>query len=272
MAREPREPTVFETLPTEDVAEVTALLRVHEDKMRGDTVITPGTTLAAFMPGVDKGDALRRGFGSYILTQPGPKEVGWHSFHFAKPKTDAEKETPFRTTTRTRNINWDAVLVDLQGGTATRLAVTEAGTTTTNTTNRQTWIEFQNRYRLIPGISYPTEVIEEEYQSATPWEQLEATRPVPTRVQIYYKGAQISLDCLHEDITVPSDVDDYSREDGYGSPNAPDLPPGQFMPATVPTRWTIYVVDDDQDFRNGLYYRKRVTVNQLPPVPKALRL
>jgi hypothetical protein len=270
----PREPTVFETLPTEDVAEVTALLRVHEDKMRGDTVITPGTTLADFMPGVDKGDALRRGFGSYILTRPGPKESGWHSFYFAKPKTDAEKEVPFRTTVRTRNLPWDAVLLDLQGGNSSRVETQDSGVGDTggSTSNTRTRTEFENRYRLIPGINYPTEVIEEEFQSATPWDQLEATRPVPTQVRIFYKGAQLSIDCLHEDVIVPPDEDDFQREDGYGNPSAAELPPGQFMPATVPTRWTIYVVDDDQDFRNGLYYRKRVTVNQLPPVPRALRL
>ena len=60
---DPREPTHFTTLPTEDVGEVAAMLRVEESKIRADVTITAGTTLSAFMPGVPKGDALSRVFG-----------------------------------------------------------------------------------------------------------------------------------------------------------------------------------------------------------------
>lgn len=271
---DPREPTHFTTLPTEDVGEVAAMLRVHENQMTATTVITAGTTLAAFMPGVPKGDALSRGFGAYVLTQPGPKQDGYHTFFFAKPKTPAQMLVPFRSTPGIRDITWPAVLKDLLGGTVTRKQFEESGEDGSGApiSNARTLIEFEDRYQLIPQITYPTHIIVEEFQSATPWEELEATRPVPLEVRYYYRGAQLSITCLHEAVTVPEATDGFSRDDDFGMRDAQEPDEGgQFFPATVPTRWQTYTASDDQQFRNGLYYRRRERIVKLPPLPRAMR-
>jgi hypothetical protein len=271
---DPREPTHFTTLPTEDVGEVAAMLRVHESQMLATTVITAGTTLAAFMPGVPKGDALSREFGSYILTQPGPKQDGYHTFYFAKPKTAAQMLVPFRSTPGIRDLPWPAVLLDLHGGTVTRKQFDESGSDSGGgTSNARTLIEFVDRYKLIPGITYPTQIVVEEFQSATPWAELEATRPVPLEVRYFYRGAQLSITCLHEEVFVPETSEGFTRDDAFGMEGAAERSEeGLLFPATVPTRWRIYTPADDQEFRNGVYYRRRERILKLPPLPRAMRL
>jgi hypothetical protein len=270
---DPRESTHFSTLPTEDVGEVACLLRVHESVIKETTEIRAGVTLKDFLPGVPKADALTRGFGGYLLTQPGPKQDGYHSFYFAKPKTAAQMRVPFRSTPGIRDITWPAMLIDLYGGTVTRKEFDEAGATTSGaTSNARTLIEFQDRYKLIPGITYPTHIIVEEFQSATPWPELEATRPVPLEVRYYYRGAQLALNCLHEDVTVPETTEGFERDEEFGMAEVEeDDEGGQFFPATVPTRWQLYTFSDEQQFRNGLYYRRRERILKLPPLPRALR-
>lgn len=274
MPVEPREPTIFETVPTEDVGEVACVLRVTEDRILASTVITAGMTLAAVgsQLRVDLADAQRRGFGSYILTQPAPKQNGYHTYYFGKPKTDAQKAVPFRSTPDSMDIPWPNVLRNLYGGTVQRELTTETvDVSGTPTTNIRTLTEFQDRYELIPGMSYPTEVLIEEFQSATPWEQFDAIRPVPTTVRYFYKGQQMSLDCLHDDVVIPDLTSSFTRDEEFGTPNARTLPDGQFFPATNPTSWIPYVYEDGQQFRNGVYYRRRVTIQQVPPLPRALR-
>jgi hypothetical protein len=270
---DPRESTHFSTLPTEDVGEFACLLKVHESVIKATTQISAGVTLQDFLPGVPKADARTRGFGGYLLTQPGPKQDGYHSFYFAKPKTAAQMLVPFRSTPGIRDITWPAVLKDLLGGTVTRKQFEESGDSGgTATNNARTLIEFEDRYQLIPGITYPTHIIVEEFQSATPWEELEATRPVPLEVRYYYRGAQLSITCLHEAVTVPEATSGFSRDDEFGMRDAQEPDEGgQFFPATVPTRWQTYTFSDEQQFRNGLYYRRRERILKLPPLPRALR-
>jgi hypothetical protein len=271
---DPNEPTHFYTLPTDDVGEDVAVLRVYESLIKATTPRAAGTTLQDFMrsEGVPKDDALSRGFGGYLLTQPGPKQDGYHTYYFAKPKTDAQKEVPFRSTPRTRDITWDNVLLDLHGGTVTRKEFEESGASGANSvSNARMLIEFQERYRLIPQITFPTAVLIEEFQSATPWDNLEATRPVPLTVRYFYRGAQLSINALHEDVTIPADTEGFEMDDEFGMEKARELPDGQFFPATVPTRWQLYTWSDDQEFKNGVYYRRRERIVKLPPLPRAMR-
>lgn len=97
MALDPQEVCTFTTVPTPVVGERACLLQVPEKKFLAATSITRGTTLAAFMPTVNKGDALTRGFGSYTLTEPADAPPGYLGFMFCKPKTDEEKATAIRS-------------------------------------------------------------------------------------------------------------------------------------------------------------------------------
>lgn len=132
--------------------------------------------------------------------------------------------------------------------------------------------EFVDKYELIPAGQYATEILIEEFQSPTPWTKLDTQTLVTTTVRYFYKGTQLSLDCLHDDVVVPETLSGFERDDDFGMPGAADLPDGQFFPATTPTKWQPYVLSDDQVFRNGLYYRTRERVLRLPRLPKALRL
>lgn len=270
--REPREPTHFETRPTDDVGEVVGLLWVNEQFIKADTAIVTGTTLQNFLPGVLKDDAISRGFGSYLLTASAGKQDGYHGYLFAKPKTARQMTVPFRSTTTMMEVPWQPVLRNLHGGTVTRKLETESGATggsTTSNTVKRT--EFQDRYELIPGGTFPTEVVIEEFYSPTPWTVLEAETPVPTTVRYFYKGAQLSLDCLHDDVFIPDLNTSFEREDGFGMRGAGSLPGGQFFPRTNMLGWVLYTLRDTQELVNGVYKRTRIRITQIPPLPEALR-
>lgn len=272
--RDPRETTLFETHPTDDVAEVTGLLWVPESKIFASTLLTPGTTLRSFMASslISKSDALTRGFGDYLLTASAGRQEGYLGYFFAKPKTDTEKETPYRSTPDVRVVGWPAVLLNLHGGLSQRKLDSESGMSGADAqSNTVIRYEFEDRYQVIPAVRHPTEILVEEFQSPTAWEALEADAPVPTQVRYFYKGTQMSFDGLHDDVTVPEQSRAFQREYEFGTPSAQSLPAGQFFPATVPTRWLPYTLSDTQRFVNGVYRRTRERVLRVPPLPKALK-
>jgi hypothetical protein len=267
-----REPTHFETRPTEDVGEVSALLWVNETFMHASTTITTGTTLAAFLPAVPKGDALTRGFGDYLLSAPAGKRDGYHGYLFAKPKTAVQKRTPFRSVTKVMPVSWPNWLRNLHGGMVERVLNMESGasgaTATSNTVTRR---EFQDRYELIPGGQISTEVMEEEFHSPTPFTDLDSEIPVPTHVRYFYKGTQLSIDCLHDDVFVPEETTGFERDDEFGMIAAQELPPGQFFPRTNFIGWQPFTLTDTQELVDGVWRRFTRRITKLPPLPEAIR-
>jgi len=91
-----QEPCAFKVVPTPVVTERAGVLYVPEKYFKESTVVTRGTTLAAFLPGVDKADALNRGYGAYTLTEPTEAPDGYLGFYFNKPKTSEQKATAIR--------------------------------------------------------------------------------------------------------------------------------------------------------------------------------
>jgi len=272
--REAREPTVFETRPTDDVAEVVAVLWVNESFIRADTQIVPGITLNDFLPGVPKADARVRGFGAYQLVTTAGKQDGYHGYTFAAPKTPRQMEdAPFRSTPTTMEVGWPDWLRNLHGGTVRRVLDRESGATGAAATSNTVWrLEFQDRYELVPGGRYRTECVVEEFHSATAWTQLECDEPVPTTVRYFYKGAQLSLNCLHGDVFIPEQGTGFARDPNFGMSDAQELLGGQFFPRTNHVGWQLYTVSDTQELTAaGLYKRTRVRILRLPPLPEALR-
>lgn len=270
--REPREPTHFETRPTDDVGEVVALLWVNEQFIKADTAIVTGTTLQNFLPGVLKDDAISRGFGSYLLTAAAGKQDGYHGYFFGKPKTRRQMETPFQSTPKTQLVDWPDWLRSLYGGTATRPLDSESGSDAAGeTANTRTRTEFQDRYEIIPGGRLMTEIVVEEFYSPTPWQNLEAETPVPTQVRYFYKGTQMNFTGLHDDVFVPEQTTGFVRDENFGTPDSQALPEGQFFPRTNMLGWQLYTLTDDQDLINGVYKRTRARITRLPPLPEALR-
>jgi hypothetical protein len=271
--REPREPSLFETQPTANMSEVVAVLWVNETYLRADTTITAGTTLQNFLnQTVPKPEAINRGFGSYLLTDTAGKRDGYHGYTFAKPKTAAQKRTAWRSTTKTRPVRWDNWLRNLYGGMAVRTLDKEAGSTGGgSTSNKVTRTEFVDRYELIPAGDYMTEVIVEEFLSPTAFTDFDTEVPVPTEVRYFYKGASLSLSCLHDDVFVPELSTGFTREEEFGMRGSQELQEGQFFPRTNFTGWQLYTISDNQELVNGVWRRVTERVNKLPPIPEALR-
>lgn len=269
---DPREPTHFETRPTDDVAEVTGVLWVNETFVRADTVISIGTTLKDFLPSIPRADALNRGFGAYVLTGSAGKRDGFHGYVFAKPKTAAQKRTPYRSVIKSRPVRWDTWLRNLYGGTATRLLDTwEGASGASSTSNVVTRSEFVDRYEVIPGGDYMTEILVEEFHSPTPFTDLDTEVPVPTMVRYFYKGTSMNLVCLHDDVFVPEANTAFVRDPEFGMPGAQELPEGQFFPRTNFIGWQIHTLSDTQELVDGVWRRVTERVNKLPPLPEPLR-
>lgn len=273
--RETREPTHFESRPTDDVGEQVGVLWVIEDRIKATTTITEGTTLREFLPGVPKDDAIARGYGDYLLTRSAGKADGYLGYYFAKPKTEAQsQQQPYRSTPRTMEITWPAWLRSLYGGIATRTLDSESGTNSSGaTTNTKTRTEFQDRYELIPRLRYRTAVVVEEFLSPTQWQRLSKDEgPVETLVRYFYKGTQFSMECIHDDVLVPEDYTSFTRDQVFGMRNSAELPDGQLFPATNWLGWKSgWVLSDDQEFIDGLWKRTRIRVTEIPPLPRALR-
>jgi hypothetical protein len=243
--RDTREQTPFETVATLKPGELAGLLWVNEDALRAATPLTLGTTLANFLPGVPKGDALRRGFGTYVFTNDGPKEGGWHGFYFARVFSSEQKTTAFRTMTEVRGgIYWPPVLTganvrnfqafDGDGGLYTADVI---------------W-DFQIR----DSYDGPTRVVIEYFASHEPHTIAMPTSMQPEGGTFYYGVAQVSIPkCLHPLLQL-----NYST--GSASTRFPLQTFSKSLPATNMTEWPAsIVIDDGEVFDNGIYLRRKVT-------------
>lgn len=243
--RDPREETPFQTMPTVKPGEIAGLLWVREDKVRGDFTLAAGTTLSNAFAGLPKGDALVRGFGSYVFTDNGPKEQGWHGFWFARPFSSGEKTTAFRTVTEVRGgIYWPAVLSGLN----VRNFKAYDGDGTEYTAD-VIW-DFQLR----DAYDGPTRVVIEYFASHEPHTISMPTSMQPEGGTFYYGVAQVSIPkCLHPSITL-----EYST--GNASTRFPWQTFSKTFPATNLTAWpATLVIDDGETFDSGLYIRRKVT-------------
>jgi len=243
--RDSREQTPFETVATLKPGELAGMLWVNEDALRATTPLTLGTTLANFLPGVPKGDALRRGFGSYVFTNDGPKEGGWHGFYFARAFSSEEKTTAFRTMTEVRGgIYWPPVL----SGTSVRNFQAYDGDGSQYTAD-VIW-----DFNLRDSYDGPTRVVIDFFASHEPHTISMPTSMQPEGGTFYYGVAQVSIPkCLHPVLGLG-----YST--GSNSTRFPLQTFSKIFPATNMTDWPAsIVIDDGEVFDNGIYLRRRVT-------------
>ena len=245
MARDPREDCPFQTVATLKPGEVAGLLWVPESAIRGDFTLSPGTTLATALPGVSKGDALVRGFGSYVFTDNGPVENGWHGFWFARPFTAGEITTPFRSVTELRGgIYWPAVL----GGINTFQFKAYDGDGAPYTADNIWDFDVRDSY---DGV---TKVLIEYFASHQPHNITVPTVMQPEGGTFYYGVGQLNLPkCLHPQVTL-------SYSTGTSNSRYPYQMFSKTFPTTSVTAWPATItVDDGETFDNGLYIRRKVT-------------
>ena len=245
MARDPREDCPFETLATLKPGEVAGLLWVPEAAIRGNFSLAPGTTLANALPGVSKGDALVRGFGSYVFTDNGPVQDGWHGFWFARPFEAWEITTPFRSVTELRGgIFWPAVM----GGFSVYNFQAFDGDGVKYIAD-VIW-----DFNIRDSYDGPTKVLIEYFASHTPHSITTPTSMQPEGGTFYYGVAQVTLPkCLHQALELT-----YST--GQNNSRYPWQTFSKTFPATNLTEWPATItVDDGETFDNGLYIRRKVT-------------
>lgn len=245
--KDPRDAIPFETRDTLKPGEVAGLLWIPDAKIYGNFSLAPGTTLqAAFAAlSVNKGDALTRGFGSYVFTDNGPVEAGWHSFWFARPFSNAEKTTAFRTTSDVqRGIYWPPVLSGL------------------NVSNFKAYDANGGQYTadviwdfdIRDAYDGPTQVTIEYFASHESHNIQIPTVMQPEGGTFYYGVGQVSIPrCLHPYIELT-----YST--GSNSSRYPWQIFSKTFPSTNLIAWpATQVIDDSEKFDSGLYIRRKVT-------------
>lgn len=278
MARESQEPTHWDLVPTLDTSEDVLLLWVKQ------TLLTPGlagrtlgTTLKNFLAArnVEKDNAITH-FGNYVLTGPGPRSGdGYLGYYFAAPKTyttriDANGDTTaWSDVTIIKDYDWPPVLRVLYAMSGTKRDGTDNIDSNWNRA-RPLVIE---RMELVPGGRYPAWHRIERFHAGVRWTDVEAERPVPTRVSWTLPNAAVynapqSLDCLHDDITFPELFIEGSPVPNWGTPPGAGALPygtGQVYPATNMLDWMEHTPEDEMSElpENGIYTRRRVTVTPL---------
>jgi hypothetical protein len=263
MGLENQEQTHFLTRRTNDVGERVAVLFVVESFFKDSTAVVKGTTLKDFLPGRDKGGALDRGYGPYLLTGTTEAPAGYLGFTFAKPKTaDAAGEiTPFDTDVKHEPRQWPdwmRALYAIEDPDVPYEIVTAGGSTYKN--------RIFDRVEFYDGGFYESRVTIEKFQSPTktPPEQLRSLTPVPTRVHWNFMGAGNSLSCLHPKVIIPSQSPNGRLVPNFGTPNARErYLVGDVFPATNLIGWGSYYARDEERFVDGVYYRERETVEPL---------
>lgn len=267
--REPQELCTFKTVRTPNVAERSCVLYVPEKYFKDTTATTADTTLAAFLPGVDKADALKRGFGLYILTDSEESADGHLAFTFAKPKTAKQRRVPFKTRTVHEPHywpDWMRAMYAIKDATVPYEIITSGGS--------QYKDRVLDRVEIIEGGNYQTEIFIEEFFNSTPTpaSEFSSESPQPTVVSWNYLGSSGSQSCLHDTVTIPEVMTGGTLVDGFGTPNARERHTnGDVFPATNMTGWTQHCFSDSEVPLSGGYYRVRKTATPIYIPPPSYR-
>jgi len=206
-----------------------------------------------------------------MKTQDAPGQM--NAFYWVRPRTATERQTPFRTSTKFGNHRWPPILKELSFSLARDFPlVTQAPKRAQAQDSMQT--VFANRYLVrevyIPEVNEGSRFEIEEFTSDTPFDIPQ--HPVPTTTSVTYNYLNIRggfPECLHKRIDIGNLI---STVASYGNSTITDTYNelrGQVFPATNFTEWAPYVVSDEQEFVNGVWYRRRIRVYP-PAVPETI--
>lgn len=285
MARESQEPKTYDLLPTDDVGQRVVRYWVLATTVRAGVVITPGVTLQAFIGtlGSEAHDVLDMGYGSYVLTAPGPAADGYVSFLFAAPgsaaSTDLKHQTPYREQEIWVNdFTWPDVLRWLLASKSYEPVITETGSNASGaTSNAQFRLEMLDQWELVPGGNLPTKVKVQDFLTPYVITGIQVMPMRPDVVRYRYLGMSNALSCLHPTVIVPGMLTSPQLVDAFGTANAEqvyaDNAGGQTFPATFYETWPVHIyrVDQSPDPVDGAY-KTRLWTAYPPPMPKGQTL
>lgn len=263
----------YELFPIEGtINERGLILYVDEVHFVESTNLVQFTKLSDFMSAEDipKGDAITNGFGDYVYTEQLPKAANCLRFVFLKAKTEAQQlqlvKPAFPINDTIYWPNWLLSLYALKAIIATQSETGSAGSVGA-TTNNVTSTRYLDRYILVPGGDFNTQLIVENFFSHVPIPGMVATEPRPTTVTYSAFGLNNSISCIHEEVKVPEIYLSAERVEDFGTPNAREVKweLGSIFPATNMTGWSphyrrLQVFERD----GGYYYRRELAI---PPNP-----
>lgn len=273
----------FQLHATPNPKEFTFSVRLSQERMNNNNVInyfrqrkleryTPYKEFAVYPQFPRVGE-----FGDWVYIYSTDGAPDYMDFYFARPMTDAERNTPFETINSTRSYPWPAVLEYLD------FIVANPNTTSA--------VAFQRRV-LSPSVTLSSDITIEHFLSERPWEEDEigTDPPIPTEVvgsqviqlgtvssQFRFSSVNVNIGrCLHPEVRL-------SGPGGAGLAgsqvvqNAGTLPQtnvlaptaGQYFPATNYTDWQPFVIEDVVQPVRGLYLREKVTIYP-PTKPEAI--
>lgn len=248
----------FEVLPTPNPAEVSFRVWQDANQMSPSSIPAIGQTYKASPIVGNKPKVTTDGFGDFVYSYM-RKEGDDIWFYFAKAKTQAQRETPFRTFFSSRQYTWPAVLEDvyLVKSSIPQYINTGAGVQTTP--------RYIPRYRYRPATPYNSPIMVQQYLAEVPYPQslLIHDQPIPTDVNGSYLGVSVDFPrCLHDKIVFEELVPGAQIVYGVGMANPPlgRNPTRQIFPATNFLDWSAFVIEDRQEPVNGLFLREKVTI------------
>jgi hypothetical protein len=246
MATENPETCLFTTVPTVLAGEDACVLYVPEKEMwEGMPGRALGTTLADFLPGVDKAGALDRGYGGYVLTQAGELAKGLRGFRFVRVRTPEEIAVAFRAMPSIQQgLYWPPVLNTVVA--ANLMQYDETGVAYVA---GMVW-DFAWTRMAYRG---PTKVVEEYFASHAPFALVVGTSMREIGGTFDYGVGSMTLPpCLHGTLNLSFTLAESSRY--------PTQTFSKTFSATNVTNWPgSYVLDEQQTFDGLLYIKKRVT-------------
>lgn len=214
--------------------------------------------------------------GTWVFTQMKTQDApgAVNAFYWAKTRTDAARNTPFRVTSKYGNHRWPPILKSLRFILARDFPIAAKKTKRGGSPSDPTETVFANRYLTrevyIPAVDEGSRFVIEEFVSETPFTIPQYPVPTTTSISYHYLNLKGGFpECLHKTIRLSNLVTTTSVNNGTLTSSNYNQLEGQVFPATNFTEWAPYVVSDDQDQVNGIWYRKRVRVYP-PPEPNTI--
>lgn len=198
-------------------------------------------------------------FGNYVYVDMKSDGANvW--FYFGKPKTDAEKLVPFRQFTTSKRQAWPTVLENIE--------FIEDNYMPNSVANEDGGLTYSPRlYQIIQKLSPAfalCRVMVNQYLAPTKFNIPKHRQMVTSNVQWDLNGARGSLDCLHKDLVFPSRTYTYATlNDGTLSQSSGPYIPERRFPATSFKTWRPFILYDEQEIVNGMYFREKARI--FPP-------
>lgn len=200
-------------------------------------------------------------YGGYVYADAVEAPADWLSFLWVRKKTEAEKNTPFRTHTEFGNHGWPMVLKSINFLQDPGFPVSVQGPGGAILLAARTYV----REVLIPAASEGTKFVIQEFLSDTPFNVKQTPVPNGGSVSYDYLGCSGSFgECLHPDLKFPTLRTARTKyTTGVGNNGAFGVTRGQRFPATDFEEWSPYILSAKPTYTEGQWYMVRIKV--FPP-------